>query len=616
MKLTEILDPRLSTIGSSRVMVMACLLCSRIDRLLASFLALALISTVGAHGAESGAGPSSDASTAAPMVQPPLLSPDASDARVTGLDADQVYAILIAEIAARRGDMVTAYTHYQQAAELTGDPRLAELAVRAALEFGDVATIEEGLLRWLAIDPSSVGAHQIGAFTRIKAGDREGALIHLMRILALQNLDQEAAFAHAVAIVSRAATPEERVELMQELVDQYPDNAFAQQSLANVAAAAAQTALAEAAAQRAMQLRPDWTKPRLFLVKLLISEDKRAQARDLLEEFLALSPEDQTLRMLYGQLLVEEEDFSNARDVFERLLRNRPKEPDVLFAVGILSLQLDDEDDARTYFTRLYETGQRRDEAAFYLGQAEERAGNAEVALSWYAKVEGTNAPDAQIRIALLRAQAGEITRAREIIQRLRDQGDENAVVYYLVETEILDSVGRTDDAMGVLDTALERLPDDETLLYARALIAVRLDRLSVAEQDLRRIIAADPEHADALNALGYTLADRTDRFAEAKELIEKAYALKPDEPAVLDSMGWVNYKLGHLELALDYLERALAMLDDGEIAAHLGEVLWALGRRDDAWAVWDAAIRTHPDHDYLNEVIHRHRAANQELRQ
>jgi tetratricopeptide (TPR) repeat protein len=344
-----------------------------------------------------------------------------------------------------------------------------------------------------------------------------------------------------------------------------------------------------------------------------LSEDKRDEARTLLEEYLDQIPDDQALRMLYGQFLVEEEEFSSARAVFERLLSNRPKEPDVLFAVGILSLQLDDMDGARIYFARLFETGERRDEAAFYLGQVEERAENAEAALDWYGKVDGANAVDAQIRIALLRAKAGEVQRARETLKRLRDQGPANAVLIYLVEAEILESVGRAEEAMAVFGTALQEFPDDETLLYARALSAVKVDDIHTAEQDLRRIIELDPEHADALNALGYTLADRTDRYEEAKGYIEKAYALKPDEPAILDSMGWVYYRLGKYEIALDYLTRALDLMSDGEIAAHLGEVLWAMNRRAEAFEVWDAAIKEHPDHDYLKEVVSRHRADNGE---
>jgi tetratricopeptide (TPR) repeat protein len=548
-----------------------------------------------------------------PAEAPSVAAESAAPADIDGLNSDQIYAVLVAEIAVRRGDMDTAYTHYMQAAELTKDARMAELAVRAALRSEDIAATDRAIQRWLELDPESSGAHQMGAVSRIKASDQEGALLHLMRIVELAPDEPDAAFARAAAIVSRAPTSEVRVGLMQALADQFPDSAHAQQSLAMVAASASRIEIADAAARRAMELSPEWNKPRLFLVKLLLAADKRGEARALLEEYLDDSPDDQALRMLYGQFLVEEEEFSTARDVFQRLLDNRPKEPDVLFAVGILSLQLDDMDGARIYFTRLYETGERKDEAAFYLGQVEERAENQDAALEWYGNVKGTNAVDARVRIALLHAQAGEVQRAREILQQLRHDEPENSVLLYLVESEILESVDREEEAMAIYDAALEAFPDDENLLYARALAAVKRDRIVAAEQDLRRIIEIDPEHADALNALGYTLADRTDRYEEAKKYIERAFALKPEEPAILDSMGWVNYRLGNYELAIDYLRRALANMSDGEIAAHLGEVLWAMDRRTEAWEVWDAAIEEHPDHDYLKEVINRHRAANEE---
>jgi tetratricopeptide (TPR) repeat protein len=553
---------------------------------------------------------------AAPTNASPAPAQSGTPTESGGLNPDQVYAVLVAEIAARRGDMETAFSHYMDAAALTKDPRMAELAVRAALGSDDIAATDRGIRLWLELDPESAGAHQMGALSRIKASDQEGALLHLMRVIELASDDPDAAFARVAAIISRAPTSEIRVELMQALAEQFPESAHAQQSLAVVAASASRIEIADGAARRAMELRPEWIKPRLFLVKLLLSADKRTEARALLEQYLTLSPDDQALRMLYGQFLVEEEEFSSARDEFERLLGNRPKEPDVLFAVGILSLQLEDTDEARIYFTRLYETGQRQNEAAFYLGQVEERAENRDAALEWYGKVEGANAVDAQIRVSLLHAQAGEVRQAREILQRLRHEAPENAVLLYLVESEILESVGLPEDAMAIYASALQAFPDDENLLYARALAAVKYDRIDVAEQDLRRIIAIDPEHADALNALGYTLADRTDRYEEAKGLIERAYALKPEEPAILDSMGWVHYRLGNYELALDYLERALAKMSDAEIAAHLGQVLWAMDRRTEAWEVWESALEEYPEHEYLKDVVGRHRASNREASQ
>ncbi|WP_236786180.1 tetratricopeptide repeat protein [Allochromatium tepidum] len=532
---------------------------------------------------------------------------------IAGLTPDQVYHILVAEVAGRRGDMRLAFTHYLKAAELTRAPELAELAVRAAISAEDDAAAGEAMMLWLTLAPNAPDAHQVAAFLRIKAEDREGALIHLQRLVELSGEGGETAFAKAAAILERLPTPEERLALMESLVERFPESADAHQALAMLAASLSQPEVAERAARRAMDLRPDWNAPRLFLVRLLLSDDKDSQARALLESFVEANPGDRALKMLYGRLLVDEREFSTAREVFERMLREYPKDPDVLFAVGILSLQLEDLAGARLHFGRLYETGQRQDEAAFYLGQTAERAEDVATALDWYGKVSGASGSDARIRIAFLRAKRGEVTQAREILQRMRDQDPDNAIPLFMVEAEILDEVQRPDEARAVYDEALAAFPDDDTLLYARGLHAMKLGRIELGERDLRRIIEADPEHADALNALGYTLADQTDRFEEALELIERAHALKPEEPAILDSLGWVHYRLGDLQLALEYLQQANDRLDDGEIAAHLGEVLWALGRRAEAWAVWDKAVETHPDHAYLQEVVGRHRLSRSE---
>lgn len=531
-------------------------------------------------------------------------------ATTQGLRPDQIYSVLVGEIAGRRGDWATAFEHYYRAAELTRSPEMAELAVRAAITGDDVASADRGIRLWLEIEPESASAHQVAAFVRIKAGDQEGALIHLGRLVDLSGPRLEAAFAKAAAILARLPSPDTRVSMMQALVDRYADLPEAQNALAMVAASASQSDVAEQAARRAMALRPGWNAPRLFLVRLLISEDKRDEARALLEGFVNDSPDDHALRMLYGQFLVEEEEFTTARDVFERMLRNQPKEPDVLFAVGILSLQLEDLAGARLYFERLYETGERKGEAAFYLGQTAEQSGDVSAALEWYGRVEGANSDDAQVRVALLKAKQGQVAQAREILQRLRSESPDNAIPLFMVEAEILDEVGLSEDALAVYDAALGSHPENTSLLYARGLYRVKQGDIAAGEQDLRRIIEAEPNHADALNALGYTLADRTTRYEEALALIERAHALKPDEPAILDSMGWVNYRLGNLEAALDYLQQAFDRLDDGEIAAHLGEVLWALGRHADAQAIWDKALEAHPDHDYLQAVVGRYRVS------
>jgi tetratricopeptide (TPR) repeat protein len=341
----------------------------------------------------------------------------------------------------------------------------------------------------------------------------------------------------------------------------------------------------------------------------------RQEARTTLETFVSENPDDRGLLLLYAQLLLDEREFATARALFERMLQTQPREPDVLFALGVLSLQLEELADARDYFTRLRDTGERADDSAYYLGQVEELSENPETAVSWYRKVDGEHAVDARVSIARVRARQGDVERAQELLQQLRDQWPDDAVTLYLIEAEMLDDLDLPREAMDVYDAAIEAFPGNQDLLYSRGLHAVGMNQIEILERDLKAILAQDPQHADALNALGYSLADQTDRFEEALSYIERALKLKPDDPAVLDSMGWVQYRLGNLDEARSYLRKALALMPDGEIAAHLGEVLWALGERDEAWRIWEEALAQSPDHEYLLRVIGRHRFTRSDTR-
>jgi len=546
--------------------------------------------------------------------EPAEPSPNGADAagdRFFGLTSDLVYAVLVAEVASQRGDQRMAYAQFLNASRLALDPSLAERATRAAIDLNDQDAIREAIDTWLELAPDSMTAHQIAAYVTLEADDVSGALKHLRTIVSLAAEQGEDGFLQAARLVNQLKPVERRLQLMETLTADDPENADAWFARALVAAGADRFDQAREAARRAAELRTSWNEPRIFLVQVLLSQGKREEARSTLETFVEESPDDHGLRMLYAQLLVDDKEFSRARDVFEYVLRDKPREPDVLFALGILSLQLEDLDAARGYFNRLRTTGKRQDDSAYYLGQVEDLAGNPDAAVAWYQKVSGEHGLDAQIRIARVRAQQGSVERAREILQQLRDQWPDDAVTLFLVEAEMLRDLDLPRDAMAVYDEALGAFPETPDLLYARAMLAASMNRLEMLEQDLTAIIEKNPDHADALNALGYTLADQTDRYDEALGYIQRALALKPEDPAVLDSMGWVQYRLGNLESALTYLRKALDLMPDGEIAAHLGEVLWAKGETDKAWRVWEDALAKDPKHAYLLRVIGRHRVTS-----
>ncbi len=530
------------------------------------------------------------------------------------LTADLVYAALVAEVALQRDDYDAAFEHFLSAAKLAAESSLAERAVRSALNAERPEAARQALDLWTELEPDAPKAHQLSAFLALESGQRAMALESLQRVIELGGVPGQG-YMQAAQILGRLPDPSERLALMRELVaaldaDHDPDAQFA---LATLAAAAGEDETAAQLAARAAALRPGWTDPQLFQVRLLVSREQPEQAQEVLEGYISQQPDDSELKLMKAQLHMDADESEQALAVFDELLERTPDRPDILFAAAVLSLEIKDWESARDYLESLRRLDERPNDVAFLLGQVEEQTDNPEAALALYEQVRGQNRTNAQVRIARLHAKAGDLARAREQFQQLRDQYPGQTSAFYLIEAEMLRDQSLEQEALGVYDLALSEDPDNADLLYARAMLSVGLGRVEALERDLRRILIADPDHVDALNALGYTLADRTDRFDAAESLIERALQLRPDDPAILDSMGWILYRKGEPEAAEDYLRRALGHGFDAEIAAHLGEVLWALERQDEAREVWRHALEEAPEHEYLLRVLSRFRVSQSE---
>jgi Flp pilus assembly protein TadD len=248
------------------------------------------------------------------------------------------------------------------------------------------------------------------------------------------------------------------------------------------------------------------------------------------------------------------------------------------------------------------------EEKAFYQAQSAEALGFDQEAIAFYGQVtSGEQVLAAAIRRAELMAQLGDRAAARQALAELRLQPGNLAIEEsWLAEARILRQAGELDEAFRVLDTAVTEMPQSVPILYTRALLAAELGWVDVAEQDLRLVIARQPENAAALNALGYTLADQTERYEEAEALIRQAYILQPHEPSIIDSMGWIAYRQGRIEEAADFLRRAWKLDQNPEIAAHLGEVLWVGGKKEEAVSVWREAQAIDNDNPVLLETLER----------
>ncbi|HAQ86777.1 MAG TPA: hypothetical protein DCR78_10110, partial [Pseudomonas sp.] len=331
------------------------------------------------------------------------------------------------------------------------------------------------------------------------------------------------------------------------------------------------------------------------------------EAMPLLENSLRLHPEDKRLRLTYARLLVEQDRFEDAMGEFATLVQQHPSDDDLRFSLALVCLEAQAWREAIVYLEELIDRGSHLDAAHFNLGRAYRELGKNEQALTAFAKVgPGNEYLPAKLMQAELLFALGRNQEASRLLASARDEQPDYAIQLYLIELEALSGQQQLDAAWELAEQALNEFPDDLNLLYTRAMIAEKRGDLAQLERDLRYIIEHEPDNAMAINALGYTLADRTDRYQEALDLIEQAYRINPDDAAILDSLGWVNYRLGNLQEAEAQLRKALERFPDHEVAAHLGEVLWSAGKQREARAIWAKALKDNSDSEVLRETIKR----------
>jgi tetratricopeptide (TPR) repeat protein len=544
-----------------------------------------------------------------PRASEPARADDAPApaAPETSLDPDTLFDVLLGELAAQRGQVDVAADALGRAAVRTRDPRLAERAALVALYARKYEQAREAAQLWAREQPESAEARETLAAALLELGRMDDAQAQFVRLLdeehARNNLDQ--AYLRIAAVLGRAGNRDAAIALMRKLVDRYPDVAAGQYALGHLAVRSGDLDAAAAAVDRALQLKPDWEDAALFKARILISQKNNAQAQRYFEEFLKSHPNATSLRLHYARFLVDQRQWEQARAQFKQVVGAVPTDADAVYAVALLALQTNHLDEAEVYLKRVLELRPDNDQARIYLGQALEQDKHYADAARWYRQVgEGEFYLEARSRLAIVTAKQGDVEKARELLHAVPTENDQQRVQLILAEEQLLRDAKRYQEALDVLTAALGKMPDNKELLYARALVAERLDMLPLLERDLRAILARDPKNANALNALGYTLADRTNRLDEAKVLLTQALEQKPDDPFVLDSVGWLHYRQGNNAAAIKYLKRALSIRSDADIAAHLGEVLWVTGDHNEAESVWTRALRDTPDNEALRAVI------------
>ena len=521
-------------------------------------------------------------------------------------EGEALYQILRGELAGKQGDLQSAADAYLKASRKSDDPRVARRAAQIALYANRENDALEAAKRWRSLSPGDPDPLDVLGLIYFRQGEFDKALEEFRAAVAASKGKTDHALSRVAALLGQEDNQSKAVELYSRLVAGYPEDADAYFTLAQFALQASEPRTAITAAEHALSLKPGWQDAQELRAKALLAADRGEEALKALAALVKAHPKDHELRFEYARALLTLSHQDQALEQFHVLLKQGAHDPRVTYAVGLLTLEAGYPERAKPYFEQLIKQGHETNAAAYFLGRIAEDAKHYATAAKWYRKTGGQYRERAQLRLAVVLAEQGKLTEARQALAGLRARKPQTAVQAYLVESEILRQADKPEQAFDVLSHALKDHPQDGDLLYGRAMIAVNLGRLAVAEKDLRAIISQDPDNAQALNALGYTLVDMTDRVQEGAELIRKAFAQDSDSAPIIDSMGWAEYKLGRPEKALPYLRKAYDKQKDPEIAAHLGEVLWVLGRHKAAQEVWDEGLKQAPGNESIHKAMQR----------
>ena len=553
---------------------------------------------------DSGVAPVPQASTPKPRV---VARPPAKPQNLPNQELSQaiLFKSLLAEIALQRGQANVAVQAYLELTRETRDPRIAQRATEIAWNsrFLGVALETAGI--WLAADPDSQQARQVLATLLVNQSRLEDALPHIEKSLAADKENVGNNFLQLNSLFARHPDKAAVLLLIQNLAQPYPALPEAHFGIAQAAWNAGQGDLALSEVRAALKLRPEWEQAALFQGQLL-QRNSNADALSYYRGYLKSQPLAADVRLTLARLLVTEKDYPAARNEFETLLKQFPDNSEVTMAVALLSLQLNDYAAAEKQLLHALATNHKDPDAVrYYLGQLNEERKTPNEALRWYSSIEGgAQYVPARARYAAILAKQGKIAEARKFLQESPSSDAQQSLQFVQAEAQLLRDANDFRGAYEVLSRAVEKNPDSPELLYDQAMAAEKVERFDLLESGLRKVIQLKPDYAHAYNALGYTFADRNIRLQEAYALIEQGLKLAPEDPFILDSMGWVLYRMAQHDAAVTFLKRAFALRPDAEIAAHLGEVLWVMGQKEEARKVWNAALKESPANDVLLATI------------
>lgn len=517
---------------------------------------------------------------------------------------ETLYSLILAEIAAQRNRLDVSLSQYVEQAHETRDPGIIARANRIARYMGSHKASLNTATLWTEVKPKSIEARQVVITELLYYRRYEEAIENIDKLLDYSpNLN----FDHLIENAGKM-TFQERANIIEHfkiLTRHHANSASTWFTYALLLRMNNQLNEALSATETALEIEPVYTSAMITKGKILNQLGHQKQALKWIKKSLKQLPDNNRLRVVYARMLIEDGQYKNAQEQFSILVENSPNNGDLILSLAILSLENKLYDQSEKYLKQLIHINQRTNDAWFFLGELYQSRNLPDQALEAFKNVKtGSKLLNARARIAKLLVDQNRLEEARQSLRDDRDLYPDFAVQLYLTESSLLSDIERYEESLRVLSEALQKHPDNSAILYSRAMLGEKLDQLDLLESDLKTILKKDPNNAMALNALGYTLADRTQRLDEAFKFISRAIELSPNDPAIMDSMGWLQYRMGNYEKALSYLQSALILSQDDEIAAHLGEVLWVSGDKTGARKVWKEALKLNTESKPLKNTM------------
>lgn len=527
-----------------------------------------------------------------------------SQAAKTSIDSKVLYLLLTAELAGQRNQYDVALEGYMQAARQVDDARIAERAAKIAIFLQDNKKADQAVNLWLHQDGKSLNAQMLGALTALRSGRKGESLKHLEALLKMDPAGFESTLQELLKSVGQADKLDFVMGVLDDLAVRNPKQAVLYFTQSLLAMQKKDNRLAEEKLQKALELQPSWDKVLVAQAQLAVLDEDLAKAEALLRSDITKFPDDVRFKRMLAQVLIKGEKFDAAIEVYRDVLEGHPDDGDSQFSLALLHLQLQQDAEAKKYLDQLVRRPEWSGQAGLYLGKLAAKEGQMVKALSWFDSVtRGPAEFEAAMSAASLLMEERRYEEAMQRVTRLKDKFPNQRVRILAIQAEIFNNQKQYAKAHQVLSDALTEIPGQKELLYTRSLVAERMGDISAMEKDLHEILKQYPDDVAALNALGYTLANKTQRYKEAEGYLKKAMALQPDMAVVMDSFGWLQFKLGRYDAAYDYLRKAYDKQAEPEIAGHLIESLWRLGRAEEARALLEKVLASSPAEESLLEL-------------